>query len=71
MSGFTITGTNRTRLGRRLHLELLGQPADLRCRIASVSPSVFRNGSLPSLAQRDTVLGDTYKMAATSAARRY
>jgi hypothetical protein len=37
MSGFPITGTNRTRLGRRLHLELLGQPADLCRRIASVA----------------------------------
>ena len=33
-------------------------------------PSVFRNGSLPSLAQRDTVLGDTCMMSATSAVRR-
>jgi hypothetical protein len=34
-------------------------------------PRVFRNGSLPSLAQRDTVLGDTDSRSATSAARRY
>src|SRR5215218_4803092 len=34
-------------------------------------PRVFRNSSLPSLAQRDTVLGDTCRMSATSAVWRY
>src|SRR4029453_4124695 len=34
-------------------------------------PSVFRKGSLPSLAQRDTVLGDTCNSSATSDVRRY
>jgi hypothetical protein len=58
------------RSDRRLDLELGGQLADLRGRITPVATKGLRNGSLPSLAQRDTVLGDTCKMAAASAARK-
>jgi hypothetical protein len=41
--------------------KLLGQFADLGLREATVAAERLRKGSLPSLAQRDTVLGDTYK----------
>ena len=57
-------------LGRRLDLELVGQLANLCRRVATVVTESLQNGSLPSLAQRDTVLSDTCKMAATAAARR-
>jgi hypothetical protein len=50
--------------------ELVGQLADFRGRVRRWPPRVFRNGSLSSLAQWDTVLGDNYEMSATSAARR-
>ena len=66
------TGQELERSGHRRHLEVVGQLADLRGRVATVTTQrlVFRNGSFPSLAQRDTVLGDTCKVSATSAARR-
>ena len=56
--------------GRRLHPELVDKFPDLGLRVATVPTQVFMKGSLPSLAQRDTVLGDTCRMSATSAARR-
>jgi len=58
------------RLGGDLFAKLLGQVADLGLRVAAVAARVFRKGSLPSLAQRDTVLGDTDRISATSPVRR-
>ena len=58
------------RLGRDLFAKLRGQVADLGLRVAAVAARVFRKGSLPSLAQRDTVLGDTDRISATSPVRR-
>ena len=43
------------RSGRRRHLKLVGQRADLGDGWRRCPASVFRNGSLPSLAKRDTV----------------
>ena len=63
----TLNGSDRTRLGRRLHLELLGQLADLCRWVAAVATKGLQKRELPSLAQRDTVLGDTCRMSATSA----
>jgi hypothetical protein len=57
-------------LGDGLLAKLLGQFADLGLWERRWPPSVFRKGSLPSLAQRDTVLGDTYSRWATWAVRR-
>jgi hypothetical protein len=57
-------------LGRDLLAKVLGQVADLGFGVAAVAAEGFRNGSLPSLAQRDTVLGDTDRISATSPVRR-
>jgi hypothetical protein len=48
----------------------LGQLADLGFGVAPMAAQGLQKGSLPSLAQRDTVLGETCRMSATSAARR-
>jgi hypothetical protein len=45
----------------------LGQLADLGFWVAAVAAEGLQEGSLPSLAQRDTVLGETWRMSATSA----
>jgi hypothetical protein len=58
------------RLGRDLFAKLLGQVADLGLGVAAVVAQGFQEGSLPSLAQRDTVLGDTDRISATSPVRR-
>jgi hypothetical protein len=43
----------------------LGQVADLGFWVATVAAPGVQEGSLPSLAQRDTVLGETWRRSAT------
>ena len=50
--------------------ELLDELPELGLGVAGCPPRVFMNGSLPSLAQRDTVLGETDSSSATSAGSR-
>jgi hypothetical protein len=50
--------------------ELVDELPDLGLGVAAVPTQVFMNGSLPSLAQRDTVLGETDSSSATSAGSR-
>src|SRR5215218_883179 len=54
-------------LVRRQYLQVVGQLADFRRRVAAVATKGLQERHLPSLAQRDTVLGDTCRMSATSA----
>jgi hypothetical protein len=67
MSDATTHGKEPDRLGRRLHSELLGQLADLRCRRAPVATKGLQKRELAFLGPGDTVLGDTCKRSATSA----
>jgi hypothetical protein len=67
---FTNPPWHRHNSGRWLLPKLVEELPDVGLGVAAVPTNVLMNGSLPSLAQRATVLGDTDNNSATSAVRR-